>query len=109
MMSQSESAVPGSPIASKSDQVRALLQQGVAPGQIAEQVGCSRNLVYSIRGGAGAGAPRPPRHVGEPAAAVAPGPDFGSILAAIRQSQQQTATLRDGLLRIQAIVDELLR
>lgn len=34
---------------SKSDQIRTLLGSGMAPADIAKQVGCSRNLVYVVK------------------------------------------------------------
>ena len=96
---------------SKSDQVRALLQAGVAPGQIAKQVGCSRNLVYSIKAGGTGGKKRPTaRAVTEPSAAAAGiDGDLDHIIRVVQQSQRETAALRDGLMRIADIVDELLR
>jgi hypothetical protein len=89
---------------SRSDQVRAPLQAGVAPAQIAEQVGCSSNLVYPTRSAA-ARADEPTRL---PAPHRTPPAGIDAIIAAVRRSQEQTDALRDGLLRIRAIVDELL-
>jgi hypothetical protein len=93
---------------SKSDQVRALLQAGVAPGQIAKQVGCSRNLVYMIKAEGTAS--------GKLVASTTVKPitggfdaDVDRIVRAIRQDQRETEALRDGLTRIQQIVAELLR
>lgn len=34
---------------SKSDQIRTLLSSGMAPADIAKEVGCSRNLVYVVK------------------------------------------------------------
>lgn len=40
---------------SKSDQIRTLLASGMAPADIARQVGCSRNLVYVVKAKLGGG------------------------------------------------------
>jgi len=108
MTTQSEPPSSAADVGSKSDRGRALLHLGVAPGQIARQVGCSRNLVYAIRSAAA--------RTGEPTARPAPQPtppagidaDIQAILAAVRRSEEQNAALREGLLRIRAIADGLL-
>ena len=93
---------------SKSDQVRALLQAGVAPGQIAKQVGCSRNLVYMIKAsGPTSGKPRTITTVKPITGGI--DADIDRIVRAIRQDHRETEALRDGLKRIQQIVDDLLR
>lgn len=105
--------------ASKSDRVRALLKEGISPGDIAKQVGCSRNLVYIIKSGmksgvkstaAKSGGARSVGRKGNTAPAAAGfGASLDGIVRAVQQSQRDTAAMRDGLTRIQQIVAQLLQ
>ena len=108
MTTQTKSATSPTNGNSKSDQVRALLQAGVAPGQVAKQVGCSRNLVYMIKAG-GTASGKPHTNTTEQPVTKGIDADIDRIVSAIRQNQRETEALRGGLPRVQQIVADLLR
>ena len=101
---------------SKSGRIRALLQTGMSAADIAAKVGCTTALVYNVKSavaGAGGGAKR--RGPGRPAKAAAPALSIGGgldgiagIVAAVKQSEQQRASLHAVLVRIQAILADAL-
>ena len=92
---------------SKSGQIRSLLATGASVGDIAKKVGCSTNLVYNVKarmGGAGQkrGPGRPPK-----AATPVPTANLGSIesiIAVVKNAEQQRAQLHGVLVRIQQMV-----
>jgi len=91
---------------SKSGQIRELLKAGVKPVDIAKKVGCSLPLVYNVRsrGAAKRGPGRPKK-----AASRAPKMDgLDGILTAVKQSEQERASLRGALQRIRSVIDEAL-
>lgn len=107
MTTQTKPATPANSN-SKSGQVRALLRAGVAPGQIAKQVGCSRNLVYMIKAEGTASVVLVASTTVKPITGGIDA-DIDRIVRAIRQDQRETEALRDGLTRIHQIVAALLR
>jgi transposase-like protein len=98
---------------SKSDQIRTLLAAGVAPADIAEQVGCSRNLVYVVRSHQG-GARRGRKASRETApAAKSAGRSNGSndvleqFLASVKELERERDELREVLDSIRQMVSRL--
>jgi hypothetical protein len=97
---------------SKSDQIRTLLASGVAPADIAEQVGCSRNLVYVIRSKQGGPKKRkaPRKTAPKPKSA---GRSNGSIdrveqfLASVKDLEREREELRGVLDSIRQLVSRL--
>lgn len=97
---------------SKSGQIRALIQTGMSAADIAAKVGCTTALVYNVKSAVAGGKRRGP---GRPAKAAAPalsisgGLDgIAGIVAAVKQSEQQRASLHAVLVRIQAILADAL-
>lgn len=97
---------------SKSGQIRALLQTGMSAADIAAKVGCTTALVYNVKSAVAGGKRRGP---GRPAKAAAPALSIGGgldgiagIVAAVKQSEQQRASLHAVLVRIQAILADAL-
>lgn len=98
--------------ASKSDQIRTLLASGLAPAEIAEKVGCSRNLVYLVKskqGGAAKGKSRrrtAPKS--QPAARSTSG--NGSVdqfLVTVKELERERDELREVVNSIRQIVSRL--
>lgn len=97
---------------SKSGQIRALIQTGMSAADIAAKVGCTTALVYNVKSAVAGGKRRGP---GRPAKAAAPALSIGGgldgiagIVAAVKQSEQQRASLHAVLVRIQAILADAL-
>ena len=98
---------------SKSGQIRELLKTGMAPSDIAKQIGCTPALVYNVKARAeGGGQKRKPGRPAKakPAAATAGGglDGIGAILAAVKNSETERKQLRAALERIQAVIRDVL-
>ncbi|MFN3242945.1 MAG: hypothetical protein ACE37K_15705 [Planctomycetota bacterium] len=91
---------------SKSAQIRDLLKTGMKPTDIAKKVGCTLPLVYNVRSRV-TGGPKKRGGGGHRKNASAPAAIEGvdSILAAVKQSEQERAALRKALQQIQAVLD----
>lgn len=96
---------------SKSSKIRELLQAGMSAGDIANKVGATRALVYTVKakmggkkptsGGAKRGPGRPPK------IAAGSGNGLDTVIAAVRQSEQEHAKLVAAIQRIRGILDEI--
>lgn len=103
--------MPSAP--SKSAHVRQLLSTGMSPADIAKKVGCSTNLVYVVKSGAGAkkggaakgqrrGPGRPPK------VATTSMQGLDGILAAVKNSERDRVAMRAALERIQGVIADVL-
>lgn len=113
MTTQTKPATSSANSNSKSDQARALLQAGVAPGQIAKQVGCSRNLVYMIKAEGGSrkrGPGRPAKTGGKrkASASISSAAGIEGILAAVKGAEQERAKMLAALQKIHVVLADVL-
>ena len=93
---------------SKSGKIRELLSAGGKPMEIAKQLGCAPGLVYSVRAKEQGGGGRK-RKAAAPAKGKAAKVDsLSEVVAAVRESQQQTARMRTALLKIQELLAKAL-
>ncbi len=100
--------------ASKSEQIRQLLDSGLGSAAIAKRVGCSVNLVYAVRSQGGSRAKRKP---GRPARAKTTTSTastakslqggFESLAAGLQQLQRERNAMRAALDKIQRVLGEL--
>jgi hypothetical protein len=95
---------------STSGKIRSLLGSGMAPGDIAEKLGCSASLVYNVKarlagGKTKRGPGRPPK-----AKASAGGSLDGlsGILQMVKQSEAERVRLHGALTKLAALVEEAL-
>lgn len=103
-----EQVSPDSASISKSDQVRAMLANGVKPGEIAKKVGCSRNLVYLIKNaGAGSGKQMMWREKSQATRQTAD-TDVDDIVAAVQSCGRDVVRMRAALEDMRAIVNRAL-
>jgi len=93
-------------MASKSSQVRDLLNTGMSAADIAKKVGCTVGLVYNVKSTSGTWAKRGrgrPRKVDN-----AHVDGIAGIVAAVQSSERERGRLRVALDRIQAVIADVL-
>ena len=95
---------------SKSDQIRTLLASGMAPADIARQVGCSRNLVYVVKAKLGGGKKPRARRATAPkskSAGRTSGNDdlIGRFMVSVKELESERDELRAVLDRIRQLVN----
>ena len=92
------------------------LKTGMAPADIEKKVDCSTNLVYVVKSTRDSGARGPGRPRGAatkrgpgrpPKTAAVAGNGLDSVIAAVRQSEQEHAKLVAAIQRIRGILDEI--
>ena len=97
---------------SKSEQIRTLLATGVAPAEIAEKVGCSRNLVYVVKAKQGGGKKTRARRATAPkfkSASRTSGSDdlVEKFLASVKELERERDELRGVLDKIRRLLSGL--
>jgi hypothetical protein len=99
---------------SKSGKIRALLQSGMSPGDIAKKVGCTPALVYNVRARAGGGGPRRKGRRGGGGRGRGRGrggkgfDGLSGLVEAVQQSDRERGMLRSTLERIQTLISQAL-
>lgn len=100
---------------SKSGQIRSLLGSGMTAAEIAKKVGCTVALVYNIKSKAAGGksktskASKATRKSGRKGSASSlDGSDLGTVLAAVKNAEQERMQMRAALEKISAIIDDAL-
>lgn len=98
---------------SKSGQIRTLLGSGMTAAEIAKKVGCTVALVYNIKSKAAGGSKPKAAKTGRKAgrkgtAANLDGGDLSTILAAVKNAEQERMQMRAALEKISAIIDDAL-
>jgi len=94
---------------SKSGRIRALLSSGMTANEIAKKVGATAGLVYAVKSNmgkatAGKRGPGRPRKT-----AASTGMDgLDGILAAVKNSERERASMRAALEKIQAVIADVL-
>jgi transposase-like protein len=91
---------------SKSGKIRELLKTGMSAGDIAKKLGCTPALVYNVRARLGGAKKRSPGR--KPAAATSQLDGLAGLLDAVKAAEQERASLRNALVRMQQIVSEAL-
>ena len=96
---------------STSGKIRNLLGSGMAPGDIAEKLGCSASLVYNVKarlagGKTKRGPGRPPK--AKAAAAGGSLDGLSGILQTVKQSEAERVRLHGALTKLAALVAEAL-
>ena len=105
---------PLSEARSKTAQIRDLLAAGMSAGDIAQTVGCSRNLVYIVKGRIGRTAAKPMGRARPDRSPTATPPSgtgadaLERILAAVKDTEHERDALRAALQQIRAVVREAL-
>lgn len=96
---------------SKSGKIRELLKTGMSAGDIAKKLGCTPALVYNVRARLGGAKKRSPGR--KPASATSHAATsqlegLSGLLDAVKAAEQERASLRNALVRMQQIVSEAL-
>ncbi len=97
---------------SKSGKIRELMTTGMKAADIAKKVGCTVGLVYNVKarasGAIASGAKKKKRRPGRPRKAGPAPSDIAGIVAAVKASERETASMRAALERVQAVIADAL-
>jgi|SRR5712671_3336098 len=93
-------------MASKSSQVRDLLNTGMSVADIAKKVGCTVGLVYNVKSTSGVATKRGPGRPRKVGNAHLDG--IAGIVAAVQSGERERSRLRVALERVQAVIADAL-